>query len=243
MREELPREFPGVTFSFPPADIVSQILNFGSPAPIDLQIRGANLDANFDYANSLLPKIRAIPGVADARIQQSRQSPVFNVDVDRTRAQYVGVTTRDVTNSLVVNLAGSSQVAPTFWLNPQNGVSYPIVMQTPQYRLDSLAALANLPIGGTAGGAPQVLGGLANFTRNSRQRAWSASTTSSRWCRSTRPRRTAISARSRPTSASVAGRHRERRAEGLDASCCSARCARWTARSPACCSACSARSC
>jgi CzcA family heavy metal efflux pump len=165
LREELPKRFPGVTFSFPPADIVSQILNFGSPAPIDLQIRGANLDANFDYANVLLPKIRAIPGVADARIQQSRANPVFNVDVDRTRAQEVGVTTRDVTNSMVVNLAGSSQVAPTYWLNPQNGVSYPIVMQTPQYRLDSLTALANMPISGSTGGTQQVLGGIANFTR------------------------------------------------------------------------------
>ena len=166
LREVLPRRFPGLTFSFPPADIVSQILNFGSPAPIDLQIRGANRDANFDYANAILPKIRAIAGVADARIQQSRANPVFNVDVDRTRAQQVGVTTRDVTNSMVVNLAGSSQVAPTYWLNPQNGVSYPIVMQTPQYRLDSLSALANMPINGSTGAASQqVLGGIANFTR------------------------------------------------------------------------------
>lgn len=165
LREQLPREFPGVTFSFPPADIVSQILNFGAPAPIDLQIRGANLDANFDYANLLLPKIRAIPGIADARIQQSRRAPIFDVDLDRSRAQNVGVTTRDVTNSLVVNLAGSSQVAPTYWLNPQNGVSYPIVMQTPQYELDSLAALANVPVNAT-GGSQQVLGGLATFTRD-----------------------------------------------------------------------------
>ena len=165
LREVLPREFPGVTFSFPPADIVSQILNFGSPAPIDLQIRGANLAANFDYADSLLPKIRAIPGIADVRILQSRTNPVFDVNIDRTRAQEVGITARDVTNSLVVNLAGSGQVAPTFWLNPHNGVSYPIVIQTPQYRLDSLAALANLPVGGTTGGSPQVLGGLASFTR------------------------------------------------------------------------------
>ncbi len=164
LREKLPREFPGVTFSFPPADIVSQILNFGSPAPIDLQIRGAQLDANFDYANSLLPRIRAIPGIVDVRIQQSRRNPVFNVDLDRTRAQKIGVTTRDVTNSLVVNLAGSSQVAPTYWLNPQNGVSYPIVMQTPQYRLDSLSALANVPVNG-ASGISQVLGGIADFTR------------------------------------------------------------------------------
>jgi CzcA family heavy metal efflux pump len=168
LREELPRRFPGVVFSFPPADIVSQILNFGAPAPIDIQIRGAKLDAGFDYANRLLPKIRAIPGVVDARIQQSRASPVFKVDVDRTRAQQVGLTPRDVTNSMVVNLAGSSQVAPTFWLNPANGVSYPIVMQTPQYRLDSLAALANMPISSSgSGSASQVLGGIADFTRSS----------------------------------------------------------------------------
>jgi CzcA family heavy metal efflux pump len=164
LREQLPRRFPGLTFTFPPADIVSQILNFGSPAPIDLQIRGSNLNANFDYANSLLAKIRAIPGIADVRIQQARTSPYFDVDLDRTRAQELGITTRDVTSSLGVNLAGSSQVAPTFWLNPQNGVSYPIVIQAPQYSLDSLNALANLPIGG-AGGTSQVLGGVANFTR------------------------------------------------------------------------------
>ena len=166
LREQLPREFPDTVFSFPPADIVSQILNFGAPAPIDLQIRGNNLDANFDYANKLLKAIRRVPGVADARIQQSRKTPVFDINVDRTRAQDVGVTARDVTNSLVVNLAGSGQVAPTFWLNPANGVSYPIVLQTPQYRLDSLSALANLPISGAANGAPQVLGGLARFSRN-----------------------------------------------------------------------------
>lgn len=166
LREELPRQFPGVAFSFPPADIVSQILNFGLPAPIELQIRGADLEANFDHAGLLLPRIRAIPGVVDVRIQQSRRRPVFNVDVDRTRAQEMGITMRDVTNSLMANLAGSGQVAPTFWLNPQNGVQYPIVMQTPQYRLDTLAALAGIPVGGNDGNS-QVLGGLASFTRTS----------------------------------------------------------------------------
>jgi len=170
LRERLPRQFPGTTFSFPPADIVSQILNFGSPAPIDLQIRGGKLDADFDYANKLIAKIRLVPGVADARIQQSRKSPLFEINVDRTRAQQVGVSTRDVTNNLVVNLAGSSQVSPTFWLNPTNGVSYPIVIQTPQYRMDSLAALSSLPISGTnASGddisSPQTLGGIASFKR------------------------------------------------------------------------------
>ncbi len=110
-------------------------------------------------------RLRRIPGVADARIQQSPNAPGFNVDVDRTRAQYVGVTERDVTNSLVVNLAGSSQVAPTFFLNPDNGVSYSIVMQTPQYQMDSLSALQTLPI--TAAGAPQppMLGGIADIKR------------------------------------------------------------------------------
>ena len=150
LREQLPRLFPGMTFAFLPADIVNQILNFGAPAPIDLQIRGADLNANFAYANKLLPRIRRIAGIADARIQQSPNYPTFNVDVDRTRAQYVGLTERDVVNSLTVDLAGSSQVQPTFFLNRDNGVSYSIVMQTPQYQLNSLSALQTLPI--TAGG-------------------------------------------------------------------------------------------
>lgn len=166
LRETLPREFPDTTFSFPPADIVSQILNFGSPAPIDVQVRGRDIDGNFDYAQKLLKRIRAIPGVADARIQQSNRAPVFNVDVDRTQAQLLGLTTRDVANSMVVNLAGSSQVAPTFWLNPQNGVSYSIVMQTPQHQLDSLAALQDLPIGnGAAGSTAATLGAIAKIER------------------------------------------------------------------------------
>ena len=164
LREELPARFPGATFSFLPADIISQILNFGSPAPIEVQIRGPNLDANFAYAQKVLRELRHVPGLVDARIQQSLDAPAFEVNVDRTRAQYVGITERDVTNSMVVNLAGSSQVQPTFWLNPDNGVSYSIVMQTPQYQVDSLNALQNLPI--TAPGMPpQTLGGIADFKR------------------------------------------------------------------------------
>ncbi len=166
MREQLPRQFPGMTFAFLPADIVSQILNFGAPAPIDLQIRGANLDANFVYANKLLSRIRHIPGIADARIQQSPDNPTFNIDVDRTRAQYVGLTERDVTNSLVVNLAGSSQVAPTYYLNPDNGVSYSIVMQTPQFQIDSLSALETLPITAASTSTPPILGGIADIKRS-----------------------------------------------------------------------------
>jgi CzcA family heavy metal efflux pump len=165
LREQLPRLFPGLNFAFLPADIVSQILNFGAPAPIDLQIRGANIEANFAYANKLLSRIRRIPGIADARIQQSPNNPTFNIDVDRTRAQYVGMTERDVTNALVVNLAGSSQVAPTYYLNPDNGVSYSIVMQTPQYQIDSLGALQTLPITSPGVAQAPILGGIADIKR------------------------------------------------------------------------------
>ncbi len=165
LREVLPERFPDSTFSFPPADIVSQILNFGAPAPIDIQVRGNNVDANFAYAQQLLKRIRTVPGLADARILQSNKAPVFNVDLDRTQAQLLGLTTRDVTNSLVVNLAGSSQVAPTYWLNPANGVSYPIVLQTPQPKLDSLAALANLSVGNGSAATVTTLGAVADFKR------------------------------------------------------------------------------
>jgi len=166
LREQLPRQFPGMTFAFLPADIVSQILNFGAPAPIDLQVRGADIAGNFTYANKLLARIKHIPGIADARIQQSASSPTFNIDVDRTRAQYVGLTERDVTNSLVVNLAGSSQVAPTYYLNPDNGVSYSIVMQTPQFAIDSLSKLETLPISATGSASAPILGGIADIKRS-----------------------------------------------------------------------------
>ena len=168
LRETLPREFPDTVFSFPPADIVSQILNFGAPAPIDIQIRGANLAGNFDYANKLLKEIRRIPGVADARIQQSSKSPAIDVNMDRVQAQDLGITPKDVTNNMVVNLAGSSQVAPTFWLNPANGISYSVVMQAPQYNLDSLSDLANLPVSSGTNNHQQLLGGIASFNRTTR---------------------------------------------------------------------------
>ena len=165
MRERLPRLFPGVTFAFLPADIVNQILNFGSPAPIDLEIRGNNLNANFAYADDLLKQIRLIPGVADARIQQSTKNPTFDIDVDRTRAEYVGLTERDVVNSLTVNLSGSGQVAPTYYLNPDNGVNYSVVMQTPQYQIDSISALETLPITSNVPTQAPILGGVASIKR------------------------------------------------------------------------------
>ncbi|GAA0532871.1 CzcA family heavy metal efflux pump [Rhizomicrobium palustre] len=164
LRESLPAAFPGVTFSFLPADIVSQILNFGTPAPIDIQISGPKLEANQKYALAFLKKLRQIRGVADARMQQAMDNPQLRVDVDRSRIAGFGLTERDVTNSLTTSLAGSSQVAPTFWLDPKSGVSYPIVAQMPEFELDTLAGLSNVPITGTSGGL-QVLGGLAHISR------------------------------------------------------------------------------
>jgi multidrug efflux pump subunit AcrB len=166
LREVLPARFPGASFAFLPADIISQILNFGSPAPIDLQVRGPDLPADFSYAAELLRRIRRVPGVADARIQESQRNPVFDVNVNRAQAQYLGLTERDVTNSLLVMLAGSSQVAPTFWLDPKNGVQYPIVMQAPQYQLGTLNELQNLPISASSTSVPQVLGSVASLSRS-----------------------------------------------------------------------------
>jgi multidrug efflux pump subunit AcrB len=164
LRTLLPQQFPGTTFSFLPADIVSQILNFGLPAPIDVQIIGNNQKANYAYATDLLKRIRQVPGIADLRIQQVFNYPQLNVDVDRTLAQDVGLTQRDIANSLLVTLSGSLQVHPNFWLNTENGVSYPIVAQMPQYRVDTMSDLINIPV---ASGEPdklQYLGGLAQIT-------------------------------------------------------------------------------
>jgi CzcA family heavy metal efflux pump len=164
LRTVLPRKFPGTTFSFLPADIVSQILNFGLPAPIDLQVIGNDQKANYAYATDLLKRIRKVPGIADLRIQQVYNYPQLNVDVDRTLAAEVGLTQRDVANSLLITLSGSGQVKPNFWLNAENGVSYPIVAQMPQYRIDSVSDLSNLPVTSAATQAPQYLGGLARIT-------------------------------------------------------------------------------
>ena len=162
LRERLPRQFPGTTFAFLPADITTQILNFGLPAPLDVKVIGRKVDANRAYADELLQKISRIPGIADPRIQQSFSEPTLFVDVNRTLAGEVGLTEKDVTDSLQDMLAGSIQTAPTFWLNPRNGVSYPIVVQTPQYNIDSISQLNNLPITGK-NGSSQLLGALAKI--------------------------------------------------------------------------------
>jgi CzcA family heavy metal efflux pump len=166
LRQRLPQDFPGTSFAFLPADIVSQILNFGSPAPIDVQIAGAKLGANRAYATALLREIRAVPGIADVRIQQSSDNPQLNIDVDRSRIAQFGLNELNVTNSVATMLAGTGQAAPTYWLDPASGVSYPIVTQSPEYNVDSMSELQNIPInvpGSTI--QNQVLGGVATVTR------------------------------------------------------------------------------
>jgi multidrug efflux pump subunit AcrB len=161
LREKLPAAFPGTTFAFLPADIVTQILNFGSPAPLDIQIAGADLNASRAFANKVLGKMRYVPGVADPRIQEQFQSPGLKVDFNRELAGVVGLTEGDAATSIQATLSGSTQTAPTYWLNPTNGVSYPVSVQTPQYSIDTLGELKNLPI--TAAQSTQLLGGLATF--------------------------------------------------------------------------------
>ncbi len=183
LRNTLSRQFPGVTFYVLPVDIVTQILNFGLSAPIDIQIIGPKLQDNRVLAEKLLNDVKYVPGAADTRIQQPFDAPKFTVNVDRTRSQEVGLSQRDVATSLLVALSGSFQTSPNFYLDPRNGVSYNIAIQAPQYRLDSLAALRSLPITPSSGtsasttassptaatGAPgsaqstQVLGNLASI--------------------------------------------------------------------------------
>jgi multidrug efflux pump subunit AcrB len=165
LRIRLANEYPGVTFAFLPADIVSQILNFGLPAPIDIQVMGNDVEANRRFADVLLQKVRYVPGTVDLRIQQAFDQPKLHINVDRTKAGQIGFTERDVATNLLISLSGSFQTTPTFWLNPKNGVSYPIATQTPQYRLDSLQEIQNIPVTGGSGAPSQILGSLASIQR------------------------------------------------------------------------------
>src|ERR1700730_5651606 len=165
MREKLPQQFPGTTFAFLPADIVSQVLNFGVPAPIDLQVAGRDLAADRKYANALLTKVREIPGIADARIQQAFQQPTLNVKVDRSLTSLAGLTEKDVATAMLTTWSGSSQSAPTYWLDPANGVSYPVSVQTPQRDINTMTGLKNIPVTSSGAGAAQLVGGLANVER------------------------------------------------------------------------------
>ncbi|CUS44200.1 MAG: efflux RND transporter permease subunit [Pseudomonadota bacterium] len=165
LRKRLPDEFPGSTFSFLPADIISQILNFGAPAPIDVMVTGPDTRANEAYADELVVAMRHIAGIADVRLQQANDYPELSFSVDRSRADRMGITENDVTKSVAVNLAGSFQVAPAFWLNPKNGVSYPIVVQAPQYRIDSMSKMQNIPVTGSGADQFQLLGALGTMKR------------------------------------------------------------------------------
>ena len=167
LRRQLGRSFPGTTFAFLPADITSQILNFGAPAPIDVAVTGKDLKAARGYAQALAAQMATIPGIADTRIQQPARAPELSVVVDRGRIGQYGLTERDVTSSLATSLAGSSQTAPVFFVNPENGVQYGVVAQAPEYTVDSLGALAGVPISGASGTPVQTLGGLARVERTS----------------------------------------------------------------------------
>ena len=145
LRQTLPREFPGTDFYFQPADIVSQVLNFGLPAPIDVQLTGPNVAQNYDLARTLLPQLQAVPGAVDVHIQQAYDQPQLDITVDRTKAEEVGMTQSDVANNALVSLSNSFTTAPNFWVSPQ-GVTYNVATQTPQYRMDSYSDLQGMPV-------------------------------------------------------------------------------------------------
>ncbi|MGO8786176.1 MAG: efflux RND transporter permease subunit [Terriglobia bacterium] len=165
LRLTLADTYPGVTFYLLASDMVSQILNFGLPAPINVQVMGQNLVANRRFAEGLMRRLKYIPGAVDLRIQEPFNLPRLQVDIDRTRTAQVGFTTSNVASDLLVSLSGSFQTAPTFWLDPRTGVSYNIATQTPQYRVDSLQDIQNIPISDSKGDPPQILGNLASIYR------------------------------------------------------------------------------
>ena len=158
----MPKRFPGIEFFFQPADIVTQILNFGLPAAIDVQFTGNNIAENARLAGQLTQAIRKIPGAVDAHVHQRLDAPVVNLQMDRTRLQQLGLTASNVGQNVLISLSGSSQTAPAFWLNPQNGVVYSVAVQTPQYQVDSLDALLNLPVGAAGAGGAAAGAGAAN---------------------------------------------------------------------------------
>ncbi|NYF78188.1 efflux RND transporter permease subunit [Granulicella arctica] len=166
LRDSLPREFPGVTFYFLPSDIVTQILNFGLPAPIDVQFEGADIAGNRKVADQMLTELRQVPGLVDLRIQQPDDYPVLNVAIDRTKAAQGGYSEKDVGSSILNILSGSTQLTPMFYLNYKNGVNYNMVAQTPQYDVQSLSNLQNIPLSAPAAKQPEILADVANITRD-----------------------------------------------------------------------------
>jgi multidrug efflux pump subunit AcrB len=166
IRRQMPQQFPDVEFWFPPADIVAQILNFGLPAPINVQVQGLNKNANFQFASRLMSQMRRVPGLVDLRIQEPNDVPRFNVTVDRTKASMLGIQEQNVANSVLGALAGSQSTTQNFWVDPKNGVNYQVSTMEPQYQMDSLDALRNLPILGGAGATPQILANVATISRS-----------------------------------------------------------------------------
>jgi multidrug efflux pump subunit AcrB len=165
LRKKLPQQFPGVTFYFLPADMITQILNFGLPAPIDVQIEGSDIEANRGVADQILQHLRRVPGIADARIQQAFDYPSFNVDVDRTKAMQGGYTESDVAGSMLNSLSGSFQTSPMFFLNWGNGVEYNLVAQAPQYDMQSLQDLQDISLSGRNATHPEILADVASIQR------------------------------------------------------------------------------
>ena len=171
LRRELAQEFPSLTFFFQAPDIVSQVLNFGLSSPIDVQFAGpiANEAENQRLARQLLADLRAIPGVTDLHMQQVTRTPQIRVDVDRTLASQAGLTQKDVAQNLLISLSGTLQAAPNFWMNPKNGVTYSIIVQTPQYKADTIDALRTMPVlppGAASGAPPQLLDNVSNISRS-----------------------------------------------------------------------------
>ncbi len=164
LRADLPKKFPGVEFYFQPADIVSQILNFGLPAPIDVQLTGADMQQNYFIAQKIANRLRQVPGTADVHVQQLMSLPTLHMQIDRTKTTQVGMEARDVTQSVLVALSGSFQTTPNYWLNPKNGVTYSIAVQSPQYRLTSLQDLMNVPITDSKAPGSQVLSNLVTLS-------------------------------------------------------------------------------
>src|SRR6266478_4454380 len=165
LRSKLPASYPSATFAFLPADMIGQILNFGLPSPIDVQIVGFNSQGNREFANQLLQKLRAVPGAVDLHVQQAGDYPQFNVDLDRSKAELLGLTEQAVASNVLVSLSGSFQTSPSFWVDPKSGTEYQVTAQTPQYRLQNLNDLGNTPLNG-ARNSSQILSNLVSIHRS-----------------------------------------------------------------------------
>ena len=166
LRERFAEEFPGTQFFFQPADMISQILNFGVPAPVDIQLIGPNERANYQLAEQITNRLQHIPGAVDVHVQQLRSYPAIFLDVDRTRVQSVGISQQDVANSVLLTLSSSAQVTPSFWVNPANGYEYNVSVQVPQYKIDSMQSLDNIPISSAVAKTPQILGNMGTLSVN-----------------------------------------------------------------------------